>query len=235
MKRIARRQRQLRRLPRKKTLPGETICRRARVIARKNRDRVKLSLGGRALGSVGRLGLEQTEERPSGRFRRHHPSLALIARHSRPSMQAAGHVVKKSMREIVPTAATRQLTDGEAVAPCSFYMRTDAPERTKRPQKGGIKERKTIERSNEAPDFDLVTLCIFWAFFDSFLWSPKSLYPRSERSSAAGSSPRSIASTSADATITPSTCGARRATCSRLRMPKPAHTGKGETACTRAK
>ena len=55
------------------------------------------------------------------------------------------------------------------------------------------------------------------------------------RRNAAGSPPRSRISTSADATTTPSTCGASRSTCSRLRMPKPAHTGSGETRFTRAK
>lgn len=59
--------------------------------------------------------------------------------------------------------------------------------------------------------------------------------PRSELKKAAGSSPFSMTSTSADPTMTPSTCGARRATCSWLRIPKPAQTGNFDTALTRAK
>jgi hypothetical protein len=60
-------------------------------------------------------------------------------------------------------------------------------------------------------------------------------YSRSDRRNTAASSPRSSASTSAEPTITPSTHVARRATCSRVRMPKPAHTGTGEIFFTRAK
>ena len=57
----------------------------------------------------------------------------------------------------------------------------------------------------------------------------------SARKNAAGSSPRSITSTSAEPTIAPSTYGASNETCSQVRIPKPAHTGCGETAFTRAK
>ena len=56
---------------------------------------------------------------------------------------------------------------------------------------------------------------------------------RSERSHADTSAPRSSCSTSAEPTTTPSTWPRSRATCSRLRMPKPAHTGSGEAARTR--
>ena len=55
-----------------------------------------------------------------------------------------------------------------------------------------------------------------------------------ERMNAAGSSRRSSTSTSAEPTTTPSTCPFMRATCSWLRMPKPAQTGTGDTARTRS-
>src|SRR5256886_13396856 len=60
-------------------------------------------------------------------------------------------------------------------------------------------------------------------------------HERSLPSHAVGSSPRSNTSTSAEPTTTPSTCPRSRLTCSRLRMPKPAHTGIGELARTRSR
>ena len=58
---------------------------------------------------------------------------------------------------------------------------------------------------------------------------------RSPSSHFVGSSPRSSTSTSAEPTMTPSTWPARSDTCSRLLIPKPAHTGTVAAARTRSR
>ena len=52
---------------------------------------------------------------------------------------------------------------------------------------------------------------------------------------ARGDPPRSSTSTSAEPTMTPSTWPRSASTCSRVRMPKPAHTGTVAAARTRSR
>ncbi len=58
---------------------------------------------------------------------------------------------------------------------------------------------------------------------------------RSPLRNSAGSPPCSSTSTSAEPTITPSACRPMSSTCSALRTPKPAQTGRLEAALTRSR
>src|SRR5690606_6546968 len=62
--------------------------------------------------------------------------------------------------------------------------------------------------------------------------APSHAEARNDRKNAAGSSPRSRTSTSAEPTMTPSTWRPISSTCARSRTPKPAQTGLSEAAFT---
>src|SRR5688572_25647491 len=99
-------------------------------------------------------------------------------------------LTKKLPRENVPARTPVELHEGDV---CRNY--------TQAPRNEWRDHIEHIEHKEEVVGSSMCSLCSMWLLHSY-------AYPRSERRNAAGSSPRSITSTSAEPTITPSTCGA---------------------------